>query len=73
MSTRRPLKAWGRALFIVFIVLAALRLWTIRPIETAQPKAFDSATFAWPRVLAEADILEEALTTYMGWDMHRHS
>jgi predicted lipoprotein len=51
------------------VLVAALRPWTVRPIESAAPAAFDAGTFAgsaWPRVLREAsdhatDVSELAL------------
>jgi predicted lipoprotein len=39
-------------------LLAVLRPWTIEPIQTSTPPAFDAAAYAasaWPRVLREAD------------------
>jgi predicted lipoprotein len=58
--TRRRSRPWLRALVVLAIALCALavlRPWTVRPIRSAQPKAFDPVAFAdaaWPRVLAQA-------------------
>jgi len=56
MASRRTRVVLGAALAVG--ALAILRPWTIRPIQTSQPAAFDADAYiaaAWPRVLDEAD------------------
>ena len=56
MANRRVRIALGTALAMG--ALAVLRPWTVRPIHTSQPAAFDAAAYiakAWPRVLDEAE------------------
>jgi len=56
MANRRVRVALGTALAMG--ALAVLRPWTVRPIQTSQPMAFDAAAYiaeAWPRVLDEAE------------------
>jgi predicted lipoprotein len=56
----------GRATIVRFLVwvvapivlLAILRPWTVRPLESETPAMFDAATFvstAWPKLMAEAN------------------
>ena len=57
MARSRGLRIGFIALVIVGL-LAALRPWTIEPIQTAAPAAFDPPSYvasSWPRVLREAD------------------
>jgi len=56
MANPRVRVVLGTAL--VMGALAILRPWTVRPIQSSQPKAFDAAAYvadAWPRVLDEAE------------------
>ena len=56
MANRRARIVLGAALALG--ALAVLRPWTVRPIQTSQPRAFDAAAYvaeAWPRVLDEAE------------------
>lgn len=56
MTSRSVRRVLGAAL--VFGALAILRPWTVRPIQTSQPKVFDAVAYvaeAWPRVLDEAE------------------
>src|SRR5262245_15984786 len=46
------------SIVVAFAVLAVVRPWTVRPIETAKPAVFDATTFAssaWPRLVREAE------------------
>jgi predicted lipoprotein len=55
---RRKGARTGLGVLLLLGLLAVLRPWTIRPIETAPKPAFDAASYvesSWPRVLAEAD------------------
>jgi predicted lipoprotein len=56
MGSRRVRVVLGTALVMGALVI--LRPWTVRPIQTSQPGAFDAAAYvaeAWPRVLDEAE------------------
>lgn len=56
MTSRRVRVALGTLLAMG--ALAILRPWTIRPIQSSQPRVFDAVAYvteAWPRVLDEAE------------------
>jgi predicted lipoprotein len=56
-SSRSRFRRLGLAVLLI-ATLAILRPWTVRPIRTSQPGAFDAAAYvaeAWPRVLDEAE------------------
>ena len=67
MARSRGLRIGFIALVIVGL-LAALRPWTIEPIQTAAPAAFDAPSYvasSWPRVLREADETAVDVTTVL--------
>lgn len=62
----RPFVKPGVACLLVVAIVAVVRPWTIRPIQSEAPKAFDAAGFAtsaWPRALEDADRLAVDLAT----------
>jgi predicted lipoprotein len=67
MARSRGLRLGFIALVIVGL-LAVLRPWTIEPIQTAAPAAFDAPSYvasSWPRVLREADETAVDVTTVL--------
>ncbi len=67
MARPRGLRIGFIALVIVGL-LAVLRPWTIEPIQTAAPAAFDAPFYvasSWPRVLREADETAVDVTTVL--------
>jgi predicted lipoprotein len=67
MARSRGLRVGVIALVVVGL-LAVLRPWTIEPIQTAVPAAFDAASYvasSWPRVLREADETAVDVTTVL--------
>jgi len=61
MSVRRTALRWGITLLVAPVVLAALRPWTVVPLDAPRPRVFDAQSYVgslWP-----ARVIDEAMKT----------